>query len=81
MLFCLPKNVVVQVSGFREFLNLLLLVKGSRDMIYVRCDQVDDLLCMMVELKEEMERLRSTRKCKQAIDWWNNSQQYQRETP
>lgn len=69
MLFCLPKNVVDQVSGFREFLNLLLLVKGSRDMIYVRCDQVDDLLCMMVELKEEMERLRSTRKCKQAIDW------------
>lgn len=69
MLFCLPKNVVDQVSGFREFLNLLLPVKGSRDMIYVRCDQVDDLLCMMVELKEEMERLRSTRKCKQAIDW------------
>jgi len=61
--------VVDQVSGFREFLNLLLPVKGSRDMIYVRCDQVDDLLCMMVELKEEMERLRSTRKCKQAIDW------------
>ena len=54
---CLPKNVVVQVSGCSECLSLLLLVNGSRDSTCMRCEQVDDL----VKLKEEMERLRSIR--------------------
>ena len=58
----LPRNVAVQVSGFRECLSLLLPGEGSRDSTCVRCEQVDELLSLVVELKEEVERLRTIRK-------------------
>ncbi|KAK4815696.1 hypothetical protein QYF61_006679 [Mycteria americana] len=34
------------------------------------CNQVDDLLCMVAELREEVERLRSIREAEKEIDWW-----------
>jgi len=66
-------NVAIPVSGCREFLSLLLPVKGGRDSTSVRCEQADDLLSMVAELKEEVERLRSIRECEQKIEWWSNT--------
>lgn len=58
----------------RECLSLLLPVEGSRDIICVKCEQVDDLLSYMVEL-EEAERLRIIRECEE-IEWWSDSLPY-----
>ncbi|GAB0203337.1 zinc finger protein 462-like [Grus japonensis] len=40
-----------------ECLSLSLGLEGSRDNSCLRCDQVDDLLSLVAELKEEVERL------------------------
>lgn len=56
-------------------LSLLLLVEGGRDTTCMRCEQVEDLLIPVAELKEE-ERLRSIRDCEQEVDWWTNSLPY-----
>ena len=77
---CLPKNVVVQVSGCSECLSLLLLVNGSRDSTCMRCEQVGDLLSMVAELEENVEKL-SMKGCKQEIDWWSNSAETVRKIP
>ena len=39
----------------------------------MRCEQVDELLSLVVELKEEVQRLRTIRACEQEIDWWSDS--------
>ena len=39
----------------------------------VRCEQVEDLLGLVVELREEVERLRTIRECEWEIDWWSDS--------
>ena len=52
-----------QDSGCKECLALALLQEGSRDTICGLCEQVDDLLSLVVELKEEVERLRSIWGC------------------
>ena len=49
---CLPKNVAVYVSGCRV-----------PDPTCVSGEQVDDLLSMVAELKEEVEKLRDIREC------------------
>ena len=50
-------HAAVQVSGCGECLALSLLQEGSRDTTCVWwCEQVDDLLSLVVELKEEVER-------------------------
>lgn len=69
----LCKHVAVQVSGCNECLSLALLPQGSRDTVCIRCDQVNDLLRKVVELKEEVERLRSIRNCENEIDWWSHT--------
>jgi len=51
--------VVLQVSSCRECLSLLLPVKDNRDSTYMRSEKADDLLRMVAELKEELERLKS----------------------
>ena len=70
---CPLKNAAVQVSGCRECMSLLLTSEGSRDTMCVRCEQVDDLLSLVAELKEEVERLRAIRECEREIDRWSNS--------
>jgi len=50
------KHTAVQVSGCRECLRLALIPEDSRDNSCVRCDQVSDLLSLVAELKEEVER-------------------------
>jgi len=67
------KNVGVQVSGCRECLSLALVPEDSRDNCCVRCEQVNDLLGLVAELKEEVERLRSIRECDSEIDWWSRT--------
>ena len=57
----LPRNVDVQVSGCTQRLSLLLPGEGGRNSTCVRCEQVEDLLSMVAELKEEVERSRSIR--------------------
>ena len=59
----LPRNVAVQVSSCKECLSLLLLEEGVRDSTCVRCEQVDELLSLVVELTEEMETLMTIREC------------------
>ena len=61
----------VQVSGCGECLALSLLQEGSQDTSCVQCEQVDDLLSLVGELKGEVERLRSIRDCGKGIDWWS----------
>ncbi|XP_068535230.1 uncharacterized protein [Anas acuta] len=83
---CPLKNAAVQVTACRECQSLLLPSAGSRDTGCVRCEQVDDLIRMVAELKEEVERLRAIRECEREIDFWSNSLQglkerYQGETP
>ena len=69
----LPKNVAVQVSGYGDCLSLLLPGEGGRDSACVRCERVDELIQLVVELKEEMQRLRAIRECEREIDWWSDS--------
>ena len=56
-----PKHAAVQVSGCRECLGLLLPGEGSGNSTCVRCEQAEDLLSMVAELKEEAERSRTIR--------------------
>lgn len=66
----------VQVSGCSEYLNLSLLVKGGRDATCLKCDQGNDLLSMVVELEEEVERLRNIRECEREVNVCINSLPY-----
>lgn len=50
-------HAAVQVSDRGECPILSLLQEGSRDTTCVGCEQVEDLLSIMVELNEELERL------------------------
>jgi len=63
------KNAGVQVSGCRECLSLVLVPADSRDNGCLRCEQVNDVLSLLAELKEEVERLRSIRECERETDW------------
>ena len=69
----LPRNVAVQVSGCREGLSLLLPREDGKEATCVRCEQVDELLSLVVELREEAERLRTIRECEKEMDWWSDS--------
>ena len=64
------KHTAVQASGCRECLSLALLLEDSRDNSCVQCDKVNDLLSLVAELKEEVERLRNIRECEREIKWW-----------
>ena len=46
---------------------------SARACCCVRCEQVDELLSLVVELREEVERLRTIRECEREIDWWSDS--------
>ena len=75
----LPRSVAVQVSSCWQCLSLLLPREGSRDSTCVRCEQVDELLSLVVELKEELHRLRTIRVREQETEWWSDSLACQRE--
>lgn len=50
----LPRNVAVQVFICKECLSLLPPGEDSKDSTCVRCEQVDELLSLIVELKKEV---------------------------
>lgn len=41
------------------------------DTTWAQCEQVGHLLSMMVELKEEVERLRIIQDCGKGMGWWS----------
>ena len=63
----LPRNVAVQVSGCRGCSSLLLMGDDRKDTTCVKCEQVDELLSLVVKLREEVERLRAIRDCEREI--------------
>ena len=48
-------------------------VTGSRANNCVRCNQVGDLLSLVVQLKGEVEGLRTIRECEKETGWWSHS--------
>ena len=52
---------------------LALVPEDSRDNSCVRCEQVNDLLSLVAELKEEVERLRNIRECESRINCWSHT--------
>jgi len=69
----LHKHMAVQVSGCRECLSLALVPEDSRNNCCVRCNGVNDLLSLVAELKEEVERWRNIWECEREIDWWSRT--------
>ena len=64
-------HAAVQVSGCGECLALSLLQEGIWDTTCVQCEQVGALLSLVVELKEEVEKLRSIWSCEKGTGWWS----------
>lgn len=62
-------HVAVQASGYRECLSLSVDCSsaGSR----IRCDQVDKLFSL-VEIRDEVQSMRSTRESEREINWWDH---------
>ena len=55
-----PKqDASAQVSGCSECQSLAFAVLGEGDGSCVRCDQLNDLLSLVVDLKEEVKKMRS----------------------
>lgn len=61
------KHGSIQGSSCRECQSLSLILNDSRKNNYVRYEQVDNLLNLVTELREEVERLKSTKKSEGAI--------------
>lgn len=64
------RHASVHIHGCSECQSLALALQGDGDSTCVRCRQLNDLLSPVVDLKEELERLRSIRKCERETDWW-----------
>lgn len=43
-------------------------MEGGRDSACVRCEQMEDLISLLPELKKEVRKLRTTRECEQELD-------------
>lgn len=67
------KDTAVQIPGCRECLSLRAVPEDSAKGTSVWCEQVNDLLCLVAGLKQEVERLRIVRGSKGEIDWWSYS--------
>lgn len=59
--------------GCRECLSLLFPMVGGRDTACMRCAKVEDLISLVAEHKEAMERLSTIRECEQELGWWSNT--------
>lgn len=67
------KHAAIQASGCRACQSLSLGADGTSENSRVRCDQVDDLLSLVAELQQEVERLRSIRVSEKETGWWNQA--------
>lgn len=68
------QDASAQVSGCSECQSLTFAALGEGDSTCVRCDQLNDLLSQVADLKQEVERLRSIKECEREIDWWWQTQ-------
>lgn len=59
-----------QVCGCSECQSLAFAVQSDGDSACIRCDQLNDLLSLVADPKEEGERLRRIRECEREIDWF-----------
>jgi len=59
------KHIAVQASGYSECHQLVLETDNSKGNNCMRCNQVDYLLCLVAELRKELDRLRSIREAEQ----------------
>lgn len=46
---------------------------NCRDYTCICCEQVNDQLSLVVELKEKVNGLRSIRECKKELGWWSQT--------
>ena len=46
---------------------------GSSEHTCGRCTQVEKILCLVTELREEVSRLRSIRESEREMDYWNHT--------
>ena len=69
----LKQHASTHVSGCGGCHGLAFAVLDNEDSTCAIYDQVNDLLSLVVDLKEEVERLRNIRECERKIDWWCQS--------
>ncbi|KAJ7412505.1 hypothetical protein WISP_96256 [Willisornis vidua] len=67
------EDTATQTSGCEECLSLPLVPENGMGGTCVRCEQVNDLLCLVAELKEEVQRLKCIRESEKEIDWRSQS--------
>ncbi|RMC06501.1 hypothetical protein DUI87_15937 [Hirundo rustica rustica] len=67
------KDVSVQTHSCPECLSLSLASGDVVEKACLGCEQVNDLLSLVAELREEVERLRSIRDSEREIDWWSSA--------
>jgi len=67
------KHAALQISGCSVCHQLALETDNSKGNICIRCNQADYLLCLVAELREEVDRLRSIREAEQEIDRWSRA--------
>jgi len=67
------KDAAIQVSGCRECHQLALEIDGSGENSCVRCAQLDYLLGLVTDLRDEVDSLRNIRESEREIDWWSHA--------
>lgn len=67
------RDASVQVTGCEECHSLAFAVPQEAGSTCTRCEQLNDLLSLVISLKEEVERLRTIKECEREIDWWCQS--------
>lgn len=67
----LQEHARIQVSGCRACQSPALLSEGSRELSCVRCHQVDNVLSLVAEMRDEVERLKGIRDSEEEIYWRN----------
>ena len=65
------EHAATQVSGCRMCPTLIPVSDNSSEHTCGRCAQVEELLCLVTELREEVSRLRSIRERERERDYWN----------
>ncbi|RMC19378.1 hypothetical protein DUI87_03988 [Hirundo rustica rustica] len=67
------KDASVQTNSCLECLSLSVASGGAVEEVCLRCEQVSQLLLLVAELREEVERLRSISESEMEIDWWSSA--------
>ena len=69
----LSQDASTQVIGSVDCWSLVFAVPDDGGHTCLRCDQLNDLLSLAIDLKEDVERLRTIKDCEREIDWWCQS--------